>query len=291
VEERTVALAKANEEVKTAFEALAEKDARLHEDLLQAQAFQQRILPKMPLGETVRFSALYKPADMVGGDIYDVCELAPSPGEGDSAKSARRFRVFVADTTGHGVQASLRTMVLKTEYDRVKLAHDRPSEVLAELNRKIARVYPGLEMRCSACCFDVETSDGGDAVVHYANAAHPPLLRVSAGKVDEIYAGGTFIGIIDDVEFRETMIVLHEGDLLLAYTDGLCEQEDGSGKAFGLERMEELLSRPKLHAAEAVKTLDDEVGTFAGGRALDDDILLVCIECVGPSGRTGEVPS
>ena len=48
--------------------------------------------------------------------------------------------------------------------------------------------------------------------------------------------------------------------------------------------MEELLSKPKLHAAEAVKTLDDEVESFAGGRALDDDMLLVCIECVNPSG-------
>src|SRR5439155_7922786 len=131
------------------------------------------------------FSAIYKPADMVGGDIYDVCELPPKD------KGHPRFRVFVADTTGHGVQASLRTMVLKTEYDRVKQQQGGPGDVLTQLNQTITRLYPGLEMRCSACCFDIETRADGTARVCYANAAHPPLLHVSAGKVDEIFASGT----------------------------------------------------------------------------------------------------
>ena len=97
VDERTAELA-------STYQLLREKDDRLHEDLLRAREFQQRILPQLPAHPRVRFAAAYKPADLVGGDLYDVCALAPG-----------RFRVLVADTTGHGVQASLRTMVLKTE--------------------------------------------------------------------------------------------------------------------------------------------------------------------------------
>ena len=277
---RTDELATANDEVQAAFAALAEKDARLHEDLLQAQAFQQRILPKMPVVESMTFDVLYKPADMVGGDIYDVCELAPRE------VGARLFRVFVADTTGHGIQASLRTMVLKTEYDRIKLLGGGPGDALGELNRKIARDYPGLEMRCSACCFDVEipanSAESSDkAKVRYANAAHPPLLHVAGAKVTELSARGTFLGIIDDVTFEETIVLLHAGDLLVAYTDGICEQENEAGKPFGLERIESLLAAAPLEAPAAIALLDREMLTFAGARSLDDDVLIVCVECRG----------
>ncbi len=270
VEHRTQELAKASAKLEGAFRALAEKDARLHEDLLQAKAFQERILPRLPSGGAVRFRAVYRPAALVGGDLYDVCEVE----EG-------HFRVFVADTTGHGVQASLRTMVLKTEYDRVKLSAGSPGRALTELNRKLATVYPDLAMRCSACCFDVIADEDGAAIV-YANAAHPPLLRLSAtGKVDEIYAGGTFLGVVTDATFREKLDRLGPADQLLAYTDGICEQEDEAGKPFGVERMEELLKSRSRSAEEIVLDLDTALTLFVKGGALTDDVVLVCIECAG----------
>ena len=269
VEQRTLELAKASAKLEGAFRALAEKDERLHEDLLQAKAFQERILPRLPSGGAVRFRAVYRPADLVGGDVYDVCELK----EG-------HFRVFLADTTGHGVQASLRTMVLKTEYDRIKLNVEGPGQALAELNKKLVTVYPDLAMRCSACCFDVIIDEEG-ARVRYANAAHPPLLRVSDGEVDEIYASATFLGVVADATFAEKEERLAPADRLLAYTDGICEQEDKGGRAFGLERMEELLASRLRSAEEIVRDLDDALTKFVEGRPLDDDVVLLCIECAG----------
>ena len=275
VEERTRQLARANQDVTEAFRALAEKDALLHEDLLQAQAFQQRILPRLPEARDgdIVFHALYQPAEIVGGDVYDVCEIG-----------ARSFRVFVADTTGHGVQASLRTMVLKTEYDRIKLAHDRADGALTELNRKIATMYPGLEMRCSACCFDVTLLPEGGARVDYASAAHPPLLHVSGGEVTEVSARGTFVGIADDVTFTAVTLPMRPGDMLLAYTDGIYEQEDAGGSPFGLERVEALLATPGLHADRALATIDAELRAFAGARARDDDMLMIAIELAPRAG-------
>ena len=269
VEQRTQELGKANAELEGAFRALAEKDQRLHEDLLQAKAFQEKILPRLPSGGAIRFRAVYRPADLVGGDIYDVCELSDG-----------HFRVFLADTTGHGVQASLRTMVLKTEYDRLKLSPEGPGQVLGELNRKLVSVYPDLEMRCSACCFDVVADDEGATLV-YANAAHPPLLRVSGGTVGEIQVSGTFLGMVKDVAFRQTDVRLTSNDRLVAYTDGICEQENEAGRAFGIERMVKLLSGKSRDADEIVRDLDAALTAFAGKRPLEDDVVLLCIECAG----------
>jgi serine phosphatase RsbU (regulator of sigma subunit) len=96
--------------------------------------------------------------------------------------------------------------------------------------------------------------------------------------VEEIYASGTFLGMMGGVTFKEADVQLDEGDLLVAYTDGICEQEDATGHAFGIERMEELLAA-QPHADEALATLDGAMATFAAGRPLDDDVAIVCIEC------------
>jgi ligand-binding sensor domain-containing protein/serine phosphatase RsbU (regulator of sigma subunit) len=269
VDERTLELAKANKKLEVTYDALAEKDALLHEDLLQAKAFQERILPKLPSGGSMRFRAVYRPADLVGGDIYDVCEL-----------ESGHYRVFLADTTGHGVQASLRTMVLKTEYERVKLSKEGPARVLSLLNHKLATVYPDLAMRCSACCFDV-LRDGDGVSIRYANAAHPPLLRVDGAKVGEVYTSATFLGVLADAVFPEIESRLATTEQIVAYTDGICEQEDGAGNPFGVERMERLLATHPRSADEVVRDLDRALTEFAGGKPLGDDVVLLCIECAG----------
>ena len=163
----------------------------------------------------------------------------------------------------------------------MKLSPEGPAHVLAELNRKIATVYPDLELRCSGCCFDVIADGEGAARIVYANAAHPPLLRISRGKVDEIYERGTFLGVMSDAPFTEIEAQLAVGDRLLAYTDGLYEQEDANGKPFGMERMIALLADYALDAEGIVQLLDTALTSFCAGRALADDMLLVCIECAG----------
>ena len=120
------------EQLRTALVALEEKDERIQGDLKQAEAFQRALLPSLPEDRALDFSAWYEPAEVVGGDIYDVAEVRDNV-----------FRVFIADTTGHGVQASLRTIAIKTEYDRLKSTHATPGELLAALNQRLCDTYDG----------------------------------------------------------------------------------------------------------------------------------------------------
>ena len=99
--------------------------------------------------------------------------------------------------------------------------------------------------------------------------------------MDEIYLSSTFLGMIEDVTFRESEERLFAGDLLLAYTDGIYEQEDDAGEAFGLDRMVKILAGRRQDADTAVRVLEAAVSAFARGRPLDDDMLLVAVECVG----------
>lgn len=263
VADRTEEIAHANRELAEALGVLEEKDRRLNEDLDQARSFQQSILPITPSPALVEFGAVYRPLEQVGGDIYDISAM----GEG-------HFRVFVADATGHGVQASLRTIVLKSEYDRLKTRHPTPDALLRDFNRRLVRQYNPAEMLCTACCFDI-IINGGKAQLRYVNAAHPPLLLVSDGASREIYRDGPFLGLSDEIDVSLLEQELSLGDTVLAYTDGLSDQLAGSRGSFKVEEAvrEALRGSPPL--AEALNDIVARFDQFRGATAVADDITLV----------------
>jgi serine phosphatase RsbU (regulator of sigma subunit) len=151
--------------------------------------------------------------DLVGGDIYDICEISPGV-----------FRLFVADATGHGVQASLRTIVLKSEYDQLKETEATPDLLLQKLNRRLLVTFRPGEMLSTGCCFDIDLRAPASPVLRYANGAHPPLLRATRGLVEEIYCDGPLLGIPAKGTPRLIELPLAPGDLLVASSDGACEQ-------------------------------------------------------------------
>lgn len=260
-------------ELSSAFRALDEKNRRLAEDLEQAYSFQQTMLPSLPRGAQLDFAAFYRPADVVGGDIYDVVVLEPG-----------RFRMFLADTTGHGVQAALRTMVLKAEYDRIKLQAGDPAELLAMLNETLSSKFTNLELRCTACCLDIASLGEGCASVVYANAAHIPLLHLRGERVEEIYRPGAFAGMVGGVEFDMHRFSLAPGERLLAFTDGVVEQVGGEREMFGFERVKQVFSEPGVSLSGMVSSLANKLGAFSPDAELADDVTVVAVECVRANG-------
>ena len=170
VAERTKELAERNRQLDDLLHSLRDKEQRIIDDLEQARAFQQSILPATAGSAKASVHAYFRPLELVGGDIYDVCQL-----------SDHHFRIFVADATGHGVQAAMRTIVLKAEYDRVKYEIGNPSALLEAFNRNLVTLYSRSEMLCTACCLDVIAKNGG-ARVRYANAAQPPVIWMSGDQ-------------------------------------------------------------------------------------------------------------
>jgi serine phosphatase RsbU (regulator of sigma subunit) len=269
VAERTEEIAHANHELAEALSILEEKDRRLNEDLDQARSFQQSILPLAPSASQVDFAAIYRPLEQVGGDIYDITAL----GDG-------HFRVFVADATGHGVQASLRTIVLKSEYDRLKARHPTPEVLLQEFNRRLVRQFNPAEMLCTACCFDLVLTASG-AKLRYVNAAHPPLLLVSEGAPQEIYRDGPFLGLSEEIELKLEERELGRGDTLIAYTDGLSDQLDANRTPFRLaEAVRDALRETPL-LGRALHDIIERFEHFRRATPVADDITLIGVRVRG----------
>jgi serine phosphatase RsbU (regulator of sigma subunit) len=262
VRARTEELATANAELARTVQALEQRDRRLHADLEQARSFQRSMLPSVPGSSRVEFAATYRPLELVGGDVYDAFEM-----------DRGRYRCFLADATGHGVQASLRTIVLKSEYDRVKGSFAEPNDVLKELNRRLTSGYGPEEMLCTASCFDVILTDQG-ATVRCANCAQPPLLLASGSSVGELYSPGPFLGLVEKIDLSCTDAHIARGTLLLAYSDGLCEQASASGAIFA--PASHLVAAASAGGAErALDRLLSLLDEFRGSVAQSDDVTML----------------
>ena len=233
----------------------------MREDLVQAREFQQSILPAPQQLPGVDMEVIYRPLDLVGGDIYDIMSVGEGP-----------IRIFLADATGHGVQASLTTMFIMGEYDRVKHSGLSPSGALRAMNDEIARSYGRLAMHFTALCLDLDRREG---TITYAGAAAPHPCLVREGEVRELESGGSFVGLMPDVTFPEWRVALKPGDTVCLFTDGLFEPWNQDGLQFGEERLHQALGAAREARRPLGASAYAELERFMGGRPLADDVTFL----------------
>jgi serine phosphatase RsbU (regulator of sigma subunit) len=257
LEEKTRALRDREQALRSALD-------RIQEDLQESRAFQEALLP-VPLSDPrIQFAASYKPAEEVGGDLYDV------------SLSGGKLRIFLGDTTGHGVQAALRTIVVRTLLARHQDARS-PAELLTALNGELVATH-GRLVRLSACCVELDLRTDPPRLT-YANAAAPPVLLFADGAIAEIYTAGPFLGLLEDETWTERTIELPGEYRLFFYTDGLFDQWNAAGEALEESRViAELSAFASIEACveRAVRAAED----FRGAVPQPDDVTVLGLASV-----------
>jgi len=193
---------------------LNQQFVEVDQELRLASRLQRDFLPRsFPEVDDVRFSAIYRPATWVSGDLYDVCRLDET-----------HIGFYLADAVGHGIAAGLLTMFIKQavvgkviEPDQYRLL--KPDEVLARLNVELARQeLPNCQF-VTACyaCIDAATHQ-----VMFARGGHPHPIHITAdGQCNEVRTIGGLLGVFAEETFPSTTLKLERGDKLLLYSDGL----------------------------------------------------------------------
>jgi serine phosphatase RsbU (regulator of sigma subunit) len=245
---------------------LEEREIAVQNDLMEAKLFQESLIPPPPQLEGIRLAVRYLPAELVSGDLYHAHAIDGG------------IRVLIADASGHGVQASLRTMVIKTEYDQIKSSAADPAELLALLSDRFAHGYAKTQLHFTACCFDVMRRPNARPRLRYASAGHPPLLRLSGGRVAEIRASGPYPGLMPGEEFALAEVDLAAGDRILAFTDGFVEQARRDGTQFDEARISAALERLPGSVEDAIDRGLGELFGFLGEDQQSDDITVVGVE-------------
>ncbi len=239
----------------------------MDKDLAQAQAFQQALLPQPLVSDHFDVHAVYRPLYAVGGDIYDIF-----------TRSNGSLRVWLADMVGHGVRASLRTAVVRSEYEKLKHDIASPGELFTVLS-EILRCGHGREASFSGICLDVHMNDVG-AEVRYAASGDYSLWKVSgAGEIAELAGRGSYVGLFPATEFPTLTCSLRRGSRLFCFTDGIEEQTDGDQESFDQRRLSEALGRSAAapDATDAVEGLVEAMDAFRQGVPCKDDITVIAL--------------
>jgi sigma-B regulation protein RsbU (phosphoserine phosphatase) len=114
--------------------------------------------------------------------------------------------------------------------------------------------------------------------VNYSNAgSYPPFILTVDGRINRLQSGGVLIGVEAGSAYREGILKLRPGDLLVIYTDGFIDQENADGQPFGETRLIEFF-RNNLHLS--VNGMIEKLFATAiafGQSNLKDDMTVVLL--------------
>lgn len=237
-------------------------------ELETARRIQLSLLPDIPTDlRGVRIACRSLPAYQVGGDYYDFFRWDDST-----------LDLVIADVSGHNLGSAL----IMVETRSVLRAHayqaGNAGDALCVLNEllydDLTRSELFLSMFYAKYCTDTR-------LLAYANGGHNPplLLRCGREKCMDLDSDGMILGVMKGVTFEEKCIRLLEGDMIVMYTDGITETQDGSGELFGRERLCRVVYAYRGAPPDVV--IDGvlaEVRAFSGSEVFQDDISLVVMK-------------
>ena len=167
----------------------------------------------------------------VGGDFYDVFALPDG-----------RWAFFLGDVCGHGAPAAALTSMTRYSLRAAALHDPDPIRVLSEVNGVLLQ-DPATENRFATVIYGIVEQDARSAGRRPGHPRHrrsrtaAPGLRIGeqgldVGCTSAVEAGprrmGMLVGAVPDAYFMTWRLeLLHPGETLLLYTDGLTDTAVG----------------------------------------------------------------
>jgi sigma-B regulation protein RsbU (phosphoserine phosphatase) len=241
-------------------------DKRRMENQLQiAHDVQARLLPaRAPVVRGYDIAGMSLPTYDVGGDYFDYVPLPD-----------HRLGLVVADVAGKGIPAAL----IMATFRALLRTHARrdadAADVVTAVNELLIESV-GLPAFVTAVYGVLDPATGAFS---YANCGHnPPLLVRRDGRVDELAAGGPFLGVFGHVRYQAGTVTMERGDRLVLFTDGVIEARNAAEEDFGVDRLCLALQQHRHLGAEAVtEQLLHATRDFTGTAGLQDDFTLLVV--------------
>ncbi len=239
---------------------------RLEREFQLARQIQQTFLPDhMPTMPGWEMDVRWHTARQVGGDFYDYFLLKDG-----------RLAFVIADVSNKGLAASLYMSVTRT----LIRASSRETYSTA---KTLERVNELLLMNSESGLF-VTTFYGilnlENGALTYTNAGHNPpfIIRKETGEVKELKKGGIALGALDNITQPQNRLIIHPGDCLVLYTDGVTEAFNHQNEMYGDPRLIQILKTLSGESAHNVLTiLEADLESFRNEAPLSDDTTMLAI--------------
>ena len=240
---------------------------KMEKELSVAASIQQRILPEvLPKIEGYDLAGTNIPSREVGGDYYDCVDL----GNG-------KYALIIADVAGKGIGAALLVSTLDAALYSY-LEFDIPlTEMSERLNKLIYKSSPSDKY----ITFFIAVLDSKSGELDIVNAGHNPILLLRKdGTLEKLDAGGVGLGMFDfSVPLTGQKTIMHSGDKLFLYTDGIPEAMNENEEEYSDEKMINfLLNHSQSSSEDFIDVLVKDVQDYAGTALQSDDITAVILK-------------
>ncbi len=239
-----------------------------------ARKMQTILVPDHPHMEGYEVTAYMAPAEMVGGDYYDVINQGGMDW------------VVIGDVSGHGVPAGIIMMMVQTSIHTVLAGNPgiRPSSLLERVNTVITDNIKKLNEDKYMTITVIACLSGGSLSV---SGLHQDILiyRAHSKRVETFRTAGILLGLRDLIEYvpADRELSLERDDVIVLYTDGITESwRKGSVRnhrnprldMFGQNRLADTLLRNHNRSVEEIR---DAVLKELDGFECTDDVTMVII--------------
>jgi phosphoserine phosphatase RsbU/P len=260
---------------------------RLQNELTIAQEVQTQLYPQhISQLASLEVFGFCRPARTVSGDYYDFLTL-----------TSNRLILAVGDVSGKGISAALLMATIHSAVRAYSLegmptlrepvgagasrvlpasgpngAETSAGAMLSRLNHQL---YQSTPTEKYATLF-LGVYDGHERKLTYSNGGHlPPIILGKDGSVRRLEQGGTVVGLFAHRNYPEASVALRQGELFVAYSDGVTEPENDFGE-FGEKRLIDLVWEHRDQPlARITEIVTGAVADWIGANEQPDDITLV----------------
>jgi sigma-B regulation protein RsbU (phosphoserine phosphatase) len=250
-------------------EALIEGE-KMRQQLEMARVVQMSTLPAtMPSVQGYDVYGTFKPADLTGGDTFDLAVLDQG------------LLVVLGDATGHGIAPALHVTQM---HAMLRMAFRMGADLetaFTQVNNQLADTLPD-DRFITAFIGLLDTAthrmrfhSGGQAPILYfqANSGtcvrhNPTSFPLAAMALSKLRPAVT--------------LELEPGDILVLLSDGIYEYQDANNEQFGEKRVADIIqAHHGKPVAELSAILLESVQAFANGAPQEDDITVVLVKRAG----------
>jgi hypothetical protein len=199
-----------------------ERQARIELEVKSAREVQQILVPEeTPAIPGLSIASVYRPAEEVGGDFFQVIATA------DGAAL-----IALGDVSGKGLKAAMTVSLIVGALRTMTDYTQSPAAILQGLNRRLLGRTDGGFVTCVIARIDPS------GATTLANAGHLAPYR----EGQELPVNGSLpLGLAADAVYDELVFLLHEGETLTFYTDGILEARNPAGELYGFDRVTALV--------------------------------------------------
>lgn len=241
------------------------RQERVKKELEMAAEMQAILLPQhLPKNQFFEVGAFYRAHQQVGGDYYDFMEL-----------NDNEAMFCMADVSGKGVSAAFLMANFQAYIRSVFSYHPGDLvDMVRELNEQVMRSAKGEKY----ITLFLGVYKKSTRTLQYVNCGHnPPVLADANGYTQLLKLGTIGLGMFEELpKIVEGEVKIGKDSIVVCFTDGLVETENGEEQEFGTERLEQLIlsyfNDPIDHINEIIL---DALNDFRGDAPYFDDLAIL----------------